>query len=330
MFNMSYEEIISKISEESKLSKEEIEKKVKDKISKLSGLVSKEGAAHIVANELGIQLIENFNNGKLEINNIVEGMRNVEIIGKVIRKYDTREFKRKDNTSGKRSAITLADETGSIRVVFWDKQTELAEKLKIGDTVKIKNAYARKNNFSNKIELQINENSNIEINPKNETVDVKVSNFSPKRKSISDITEEDDLVEILGTIVNVFDIRFFESCPHCNKKVKERDGKFYCDIHGEIEPSYRAILNLILDDGTDTIQIVLFNEQVKVLLGLSDEDLLSFREDPLKFEETKTEIFGMIVKIQGRVSKNELFSKIELIANRVIPNPDPEEEIKDL
>ena len=50
----NYNVLVEKISNLSKLSKEDIERKIEAKRAKLSGLVSKEGAAQIVAAELGI------------------------------------------------------------------------------------------------------------------------------------------------------------------------------------------------------------------------------------------------------------------------------------
>ena len=52
----NYEKLIERISRTSGLEKEEIEKKVVAKQEKISGLISKEGAAQIVASELGISL----------------------------------------------------------------------------------------------------------------------------------------------------------------------------------------------------------------------------------------------------------------------------------
>ena len=57
----SYSVLLERIATAANLSKEDIEQKIEAKRSKLSGLVSKEGAAQIVAAELGV----NFENEKL-------------------------------------------------------------------------------------------------------------------------------------------------------------------------------------------------------------------------------------------------------------------------
>jgi len=58
MIGIPVKDIIAKISKSSGLSEAEIQDKIKSKIDQLYGLVSEEGAAHIVANEYGIKLFE--------------------------------------------------------------------------------------------------------------------------------------------------------------------------------------------------------------------------------------------------------------------------------
>ena len=68
MLQLSYNEIINKIKTEKGLSEEEIKDKVKEKLNRLTDLVSKEGAAHIVANELGVKLFDSLSRREIKIN----------------------------------------------------------------------------------------------------------------------------------------------------------------------------------------------------------------------------------------------------------------------
>ena len=83
----SISQILEQIKEKSNLGEEEISSKVKAKMEQLSGLISKEGAAHIIANELGVSLFEE-KEGKVKINKIFSGMRSVETVGKVTAVYE--------------------------------------------------------------------------------------------------------------------------------------------------------------------------------------------------------------------------------------------------
>ena len=126
---MELEEIKEKIAKEANLTREEVDKKIEDKILELSGLVSAEGAAYIVAKEEGLNLLEKRDRG-LKIKNVIPKMRSVEVVGKVIDISDVREFDKGDK-KGKVKSITIGDETGQIRVVFWNDKVILTENLKV-------------------------------------------------------------------------------------------------------------------------------------------------------------------------------------------------------
>lgn len=326
MINMPLPQIKERISQKTGLSDEEINQKIKAKLKQLPGLISEEGAAHIVANELGVKLFEI--GEKLQIKNILSGMRNVDVIGKVLQKYELREFQT-EKRSGKVANMLIGDETGVIRVVMWNNQAELINQLNEGDVVKVKGGYVRDNNGRN--EIHLSEMSKLVINPSGVEVDVKP--YTPPvavRKSLADIKEDDANVEILATIVQVFDINFFEVCPQCNKRIRLRDEGFACPTHGKVEPGYNYVLNLYLDDGSDNIRVVFWRQQAEQLLGMDKSQVMVFKDDPSKFEPIKTELLGNIVKVSGRANKNQTFDRIELIANKVDKSPDPDEEIKKL
>ena len=143
MINIPYEQIIEKIKEKG-LSDEEISMKIKQKMDQLSSLISKEGAAHIIANELGIKLLEQ-TSGRLKIKNLLSGMRNVEIVGRIQEKYEVREFQT-ETRSGKLGSLVIGDETGTVRLVLWGSQADRMNELNKGDTIQIEAGYVKLNN----------------------------------------------------------------------------------------------------------------------------------------------------------------------------------------
>jgi|TARA_B100001971_G_C18206780_1_gene548142 replication factor A1 len=324
MIKIPLQDIIEKIKKDADISEDEINNKIDEKMKQLSGLISKEGAAHIIANELGIKLLEDVS-GKLQIKNILAGMRDVEAVGKVQRKFPVREFNSKGR-EGKVGSLIMADETGSIRVVLWGDQTDNLQNIKDNETIKILGAYVRDNNAQK--EIHMNDRSQLIINPPGENVG-EVKKLTSERKKINELTEKDSFVEVMGTIVQVFDLRFYEVCPKCNKRAKPLEGAFNCAEHGSVDPSYSYVLNLILDDGTDNIRSVFFRNQVENLLKLNHEKLLQFKEKPENFDETKNNLLGTMLKITGRVNKNDFFDRLEIVANAVT-QANPDEEIKRL
>ena len=325
MIRMSYEEVLEKIQESSKLTKAEIEDMVNKKLKQLSGLISREGAAHIVANQLGIKLVEKAS-GKLQIKNVLTGMRDVEVVGKVLRIFPARQFM-VNGRKGQVGSMVIGDETGTIRAVLWGDQVDHLERTKQGMIIKIKSGYVRERNKQK--EIHLGNKSNLILNPKGEKVKA-VKEFSGNRKRLKDLQEGEDNVEIIGTIVQAFDPRFYEVCPNCGKRAVPKDGVFVCEQHNTVTPSYAYVLNLFLDDGTENIRVVCFRNQALNLLGLEDVEMQKLRDNPDDFEKIKTELLGNITKFVGRVVKNDMFDRLEFIARFVYTNPDPEEELKHL
>ena len=326
MIKIPLADIISKIKQEKNLSEQEINTKIEAKLKQLSGLISKEGAAHIIANELGVKIFEQVS-GKLQIKNILAGMRSVETVGKVTRKFELREFKT-ETREGKVANMVIGDETGTIRIVMWGEQAENINKLNEGNIVKIVGGYVREN--QGRKEVHMNDRSKLIINPPGETVgEVLDTSQTPSavRKKINEITEPGENIEVLGTIVQAFEPKFFEVCPDCGKRARPEEDKFICATHGNVAPDYSYVLNTILDDGTETIRCTFFRNQAERLLEKTKEQMLAYKEDPASFEPMKTELLGNIVKLVGRVNKNEMFDRLEFITQLVFTNPDPEEEI---
>lgn len=343
MMNIPYKDIIAKIKDKTELSENEIETKVRAKLDNLAGLISKEGAAHIIANELGVRLIPE-TNGKLKIKEILSGMRNVEVLGKVTAVYEVREF-----TSGERQGkvgnFMIGDETGIIRAVAWGSQADELRKLETGKIVKLKGGYIKENNGRN--EIHLNDRSQIMFDLKEEDIKeleslelstgIGASESEPKRKKILDIKDNDYNIELLGTIVQAFEPKFFEICPECSKRARPSEQGFECAVHGRVNPEYSYVMNAVLDDGTDSIRIVCFREQVQEMLGKTAEEIEVYRTNFGEFEAVKHDLLGKIMKFTGRAKKNQMFDRLEFTASKVDRNPDTikekellEQEIKEL
>lgn len=292
----SYNLLIERISSSSGISKEEIEKKIDEKRTKLSGLISKEGAAQIIATELGVK----FEGVTLKISELSAGMRRVNTIGKIATLFPVRSFD-KNGRSGKVSNFVIADETGNSKVVLWDaNHISMVEKeeIKQGDVVEIINATVR--------EGEIHLNSFSELKKSSSTINgvLKTERFF-NEKNIESI-QEGNSVSVRGSIVQMFSPRFFSVCSQCGKKVITNTEGFFCNEHKKVIPSERALLNFILDDGTDSIRVVLFSDQLEKLISL--ERL----KDGAEFLKFKEDLLGSEVFVKGLVRKNSLFGNLEI------------------
>lgn len=323
MIKIPLPQILDKIKNEANIPESEINEKIEAKLKELSGLISREGAAHIIANELGVNLYKQLT-GKVKISAILAGMREVETVGKIQRIFETREFDT-GTRKGKVANIIIADETGTSRVVLWNDQVNKLENVKENDTVKLTNAYAKDN--QGRVELHLNDKSEFDVNPAGEEIG-EVKQYSSQRKQLKDVQDGDQNVEVLGTIVQAFDPRFYEICPQCGKRTPAKgENDYYCEQHGTITPTYAYVMNFILDDGTENIRCVAFKRQADKLLN---KELGEIRGNQEEVEKIKTELMGKIVKLVGRAGKNQMFDRLEFTTQLVFPDPDPEEELKKL
>ena len=92
----------------------------------------------------------------------------------------------------------------------------------------------------------------------------------------------------------------------------------------KVQPQKRALLNVVLDDGTETIRSVLFGEQINKL-GLTNEEIFSLEE----YNKVKTKILGEEKFFAGNVRNNQLYNTIEFTIED-IKEINPDELIKEL
>lgn len=305
----NYEQLISRMSESSGLGKEEIERKIEAKRAKLSGLVSKEGAAQIIAAELGI----NFDQERLKIKELVHGMRRVNVIGKVIEVGRIVEYN-KNGRSGRIGSFRLADEGSNVRVVLWDvHHISLVEdgKIKVGDVVEISNGGVRNG------EVHLGGFSDIKKSKEelNNVVVEKVFNY----RKLKDVGPGENFTA-RAVVVHVFDPKYFDVCSECGKKAV--GGK--CAVHENGKAQKRAILNIVLDDGSESVRGVLFGEHINKL-GLSDGEIFSLDEFILK----KKELLGEEKFFSGNMRNNQVFNTNEFNIES-IGEIDPQKLINEL
>ncbi|MFH0752449.1 MAG: OB-fold nucleic acid binding domain-containing protein [archaeon] len=321
LIGLTYEQILTKIQTEKGVTRDQIEAKVKQKLDQLSNLISKEGAAHIIANEFGVKLFEPQKAKRFKIKDLVPMLRNVEFLGKVVQVYETRSYQT-EKRSGRVSSIMLGDETGLIRVTIWDeKLIDKVPQVKEGDVLKLGGAYVKENNGFK--ELHLGSYSTLDINPEGETIEGVAQKRELSNKTITEL-QENDFATINGIVVQAFEPRFYDGCPDCGKKLLEVEGKLMCKEHGPREPTAMPVFNFVMDDSTDTIRVVCFRQQAEKLLNANQAKLNEMRTSPELAQLTSSMVVGKQLKISGRTNKNIMFDRLEFSANEV-QEQDPKE-----
>lgn len=321
MRDESTQQIIDTIISSGKLSKDEVESQIKAKMDSLGGLISEDGAAHIIANELGLN-VTSTPASETKLEKVTPGMRNVTVLVKVLKIYDIRTFG--NDGQGRVGSIFVGDETGFMRVTFWNDKTKYLEGFSEGDVLEIQHAYTKENN--GRTELHMGNASHCVVNPQGKTVTVKERQEQPsaQEKKIAALTDEDSFVNVTATIVQVYNPRFFEVCPECNKRVRQDDsGAWTCPTHGVVEPTYNYVLNVFLDDGSGNIRATFWKEQTNSLFNVSAQDFLKFKDDMDSLEEAKTDLLGHIISVRARVQVNEAYNNKELVVYEIEKSPQP-------
>ena len=291
-----YERIVRKISSSSGLEVDEIDRRVEAKRSKLAGLISREGAAQVIAAELGIS----FDNEKLKINELLPGMRKINVVGKVINLSPVRTFTTKSGDEGKVCNLLLADDTSNVKVVLWDtNHIDLIEngQVKEGSVIELANGSMRD------VEIHLGSFSEFKISVES-FAEVKTERVV-QEKNISDFKSGQNVC-VRAFIVQSFEPRFFHVCPECKKKSVSGTEGFVCAEHGKVSAEKRALINFVLDDGTETIRTVAFSD-VLPNLGLTElentEMLIQQREN----------LLGKEMVFSGDVRTNKFFENKEFI-----------------
>lgn len=216
--------------------------------------------------------------------------------------------------------FVASDDTDWIKVTIWrEKAEEFSNKLSVGQGLLLKNVLVRYNNFSSRneitlisesilesIELEIKDLKSIESAEKH--FETKFTGNYVKIGSIN----APGIVELKGFIAKeLSNITIYEACTNCFKKVEN------CTCDKRENTEFRMIINLIIDDGSDTIRTTFIGEKAEKLIGLSNDKILQIKEtnDFEKFLEKKSsEFLGKDIIIRGRVKFSDFSNSFEISA----------------
>lgn len=147
------------------IGRDEFERRVKDKVEWSEGLIDMETAARLVAAELG--------RNEIKISSIASlGSTGSAIVeGYVERVGDVREFTTKNGRSGKVRHIFIYDDSGVCRLVLWNRDTNLGEKLREGMKIRAVNVKVKNGNYG--IEISLSKWSSLWVEVEGEMLQIR-------------------------------------------------------------------------------------------------------------------------------------------------------------
>lgn len=251
---MEIDDIVKKVEEAEGMPRDEFLRKVEEKKAELEGLVSDVGAAHIVANEMGVAtlpkpkepLISELKPGTLSSMTV-----NVKAA------YPGKEFTTKDGRKGTVANVIVQDDTGESRLVLWGSHTKLTEEIGLGGKLKIINAFVKEGmkglevHAGNKTRITVIEKGTPYQGPAQAQ-----SNFQ-ETVGLAEM-EEGRFVRARATVRRILAERSFWRCKvrECGNRGED------CPTHGKGEEV--PVVTAILDDGLREVRAVFFADRASL------------------------------------------------------------------
>ena len=244
---MSLEKIVEQIlSSRPDLTRQEVHKMIEKKKEGVGEFFTDETAARIVASELGVEIVQKPLQLEILIQNLVSGLNDVTVAGRVVTVYPPKTFTRRDLTEGKFARLLIADKSGTLKVILWDDRTDLVEtgKVEQGQIIEVSHGYVREG-LDGKLELHVGLRGNIRISPP-EAAEINYPPITRWEKKVGEI-REDGPITVEGTIATTPTVR--EVVTSRNEKV--------------------AVAAFELRDGTGKIGVSAWRKLADVAKGLA-------------------------------------------------------------
>jgi len=239
---MTAEEIIQQIlSKHPEVSRDQILESLETEKSKTGGLIADETLLRLIAARYGVEILKDRVYRKLSISQLVPGLNDVTVTGRVVAVYPIRTFE--GEKSGKFASLINADKDATLRVILWNDKVELIEagELKAGQVVRFSHGYTREDR-EGKAELHLGSRSQIEIEPQNTKAD-EYSSIDSFTTKINEITKACKNLHLAGTVKELFPASTFT----------------------RNDMSAGTVMRFTLADETGEISVVVWNEKAAEL-----------------------------------------------------------------
>jgi len=238
---MTTEKVVERIlAQRPDITRDQLEDMINKKREASGDLLSVEGAAHLVAQDLLVATGEKKTKG-LQISDLIPQIGDATLATRIIGVWPKQNFKRKDESEGTFVRLLLGDNTGTISCLVWNSEVvkTFQEKDFEGKIAAVSHGYTRQG-LSEKVELHIGNRGSISLLADEKATDIpSVDSFVNPLNKISD---ELDTVSIQGTIKTTPIVSSFET--------------------GE---AAGTVLRMLVEDDTSVINVVAWNEKVEEL-----------------------------------------------------------------
>ncbi len=232
------ENIINRIlASKPSLTAEKVKVMIEEKKRGYHGLLTDEGAAYLVAQDLGV--VVDYSSGRgVRLEDLVSGLKDVSLEASIVYVGEVRKFKRRQG-EGKVLRLILDDGSKQMSCVLWDDRVDefLSTNPSVGWRVKILHGYTRSGVEG--VELHVGSRGAIKLE--------QGFNVGTPVKKISSLTVDDRIFILEVSIISKSELKTF--------KVNEREGK---------------VLRVNVKDDSGVLTLVLWNEVADKVAEVED------------------------------------------------------------
>ncbi|MFW5956953.1 MAG: Single-stranded DNA binding protein [Natronomonas sp.] len=196
----------------------------------------------------------------------------------------------------------FADPSGRLPFTDWDPHDSIEE----GASLRIEDVYVRE--FRGVPSVNLSEFSTVEP-----TEEVEISE-SAAQMEIRDAVATGGIfdVEVVGNVIAIRDgSGLIQRCPECNRVVQNDQ----CRTHGEVDAYDDMRIKAILDDGTDTLTVVLDRDLTETIYGRTMEEALEHAKDAMDrsvvADSIADDLVGREFRVRGSLSVDEYGANLD-------------------
>jgi len=253
-----------------------------------------------------------------DLSNLKAGMNNVNVVGRLLRKYPCKEFDSNDR-KGKLCNFQFGDGTALLRATAWNEKTSDIEKYNEGDIIQINNGYTKDGMFG--VELHLGYSAELKNSEKEMPSVTQMLSESINEKKINQLVENENVI-IGGKIKELISGKlFYPVCEKCGKKVTLETSGIICENCGEVKGEKRAIMGIIIEDDTGEVKANLFGDSAIKAVSMDKttfETEIDEKSSEKLVEEIREKITGNELKLFGYLKVNNYSGENEFSVKDVI------------
>ncbi len=255
-----------------------------------------------------------------KISEIISNASNLNTVGRVLQVYKPRAY-----SNGMMSSLIIGDDSGTIRLVLWNEKSEIANELKRGDAIKIRNAYSR-SNLDNEPEIHIGRYGELSVNQGLKLLPLEeIEKSLVSDKNILDLENKDKYIKINGVVVDVDENKrlVYMTCPNCGKSVQNTGLGCFCEAcNEEVDPVSNLVLSFTVEDETGSIKVVSFKGNAERILDMDVEEVMNIigetQDEHMPIKEAKERLINRRISLVGRVRYSDFSDQLEFIVDDVV------------